>query len=123
MIPDAEPLTPLQPGDLALRFRIAWEAVREFPQSRNYANCRPVVRGLEVVKILSQDGVTVTWTNGKKTRANGENSLFVHRSNRSELIALDWLSSQFAGPAATCAVPITAEPETVPTAGPASFID
>jgi len=120
-----EPQKKFEPEDLAIRFRIEWVGCNPWAgiePTRFYQDTRPVVRGLEVVKILSQEGVVVTWTNLRKKRANGPNELFVHRSNRAELIALDWFLD-FAGAADKCAVPITAEPETVPPAAPASFTD
>lgn len=120
---ESEPLAPFQTGDLALRFRIEYIGFRrwhDLPQSR-YCDTRPAVRGLEVVKVLSQEGETVTWTNCKKRRASGPDSdLFVSRSNRRELIALKFLESILPGSLDSCAVPITADSETSHPAAPAS---
>ena len=104
MKPAPEPLKTFQPGDLALRFRIDW--IQLFP-GRHYQDTKPVVRGLEVVEIISQEGERVFWTNNRKSAfLPGER--FQSSSDRRELIALDFLENQFAGEANRCAVPITA---------------
>lgn len=104
MKPESEPLETLKPGDLALRFRIDW--IQLFP-GRHYQDTRPVVRGLEVVEIVAQQGERVFWTNHKKSAfLPGER--FQSSCNRRELIALKWLEENFAGDADLRAVPITA---------------
>ena len=72
----------LQPGDLALRFKVETRGDIFHPHK--------VVTGLQVVKVVAVDGENITWQNGLKSRCGGD---YQHTSNRRELIALAALES------------------------------
>ena len=77
---------------------------------------KPVVRGMEVVQIISQENSTVTFTNFKKAKfpKNGQKA-YTGKIHRSELISLNWFTSllPISGPA-ECAVPMMVDSETNP---------
>lgn len=81
-------MTPLEPGDLALRFLIDWPALPglQMPGSR------PRVLGVQVVEIVATAGESVAWTNYLPNR-RGDSFKFVHRCARREVIALSALES------------------------------
>jgi hypothetical protein len=98
-------LTPLAPGEIALRPRVSWSTHRD---SRG---ALPIITGLQAVEVLSTDGEFVTWTNHLPARRNGAPvEKFKHISHRAELIALSWLETLSAAPAENPAVPNTALP-------------
>lgn len=75
-------LNPLQPGDIALRFKVESRGDVFFPHK--------VVTGLQVVQVVSVAGDLVTWTNGLRSRCGGD---YRHTSHRRELISLEALES------------------------------
>lgn len=77
---------------------------------------KPVVRGLEVVQVISQENSIVTFTNFKKTKfpKNGKNA-YIGKIHRSELISLTWFTTLLPiSDPAECAVPIMVDSETNP---------
>jgi hypothetical protein len=99
-------IPPLQPGDVALRFRVQW---------RGLGKAVPVVVNTQAVWVVSVAGDLVTWTNGRRSRNGSE---FRHTSHRRELISTVGLESL----AAECALTRNgcgceaAEPSTVSAA-------
>lgn len=77
-------LSPLAPGDLALRFRISYLGAN---------HQRPIVTGVQVCEVLRVDGDFVTWTNHLPARAGDFQNKFSHVAHRCELIALRWLET------------------------------
>ena len=75
-------IPPLEPGDIALRFRVEVRGDVFHPHR--------VVNGLQVVQVISVKDDFVTWTNGLKGRTGGD---FRHTSHRRELISIGALES------------------------------
>lgn len=116
---EPQPLQPLSAGELALRFKIEWVGSNPWAgiePTKLYMDTKAVVRGLEVIQVISQENSIVKFTNFKKTKfsKNGQNC-FVGKIHRSELISLNWFTSflPISGPA-ECAVPIMVDSETNP---------
>lgn len=95
--PKPEPMEPLAPGALALRFRLDW--VPTVGAAVGWHNVRQVVRGMECVEVIQQDGDRVRWTNHRPARKHGPKSnRFVGVSDRRELIALSHLETLLPAP-------------------------
>lgn len=74
----------LEVGDDALRVRVRWVGVP----------ARPVVAGLQSVRVVAVDGDRVTWTSGLPAR--GKRTPFRHVSARRELLSFAGFADLFA---------------------------